>query len=124
MVTEVDRLLDGHSVSEVAVLLNESGVQPSIGDMFTTAIVEHLRRAYGLADRFTRLRRDGLLTVQEVATHLGVHTQTVKRWQRDGRLASVAYNDKGQRLYPTPGADAPVKFAWQLARGRKPPVPR
>jgi len=124
VVTEVDRLLDGHSVSEVAVLLNESGVQPSIGDMFTTAIVEHLRRAYGLADRFTRLRRDGLLTVQEVATHLGVHTQTVKRWQRDGRLASVAYNDKGQRLYPTPGADAPVKFAWQLARGRKPPVPR
>lgn len=106
VVTEVDRLLDDHTDSEIADALNAAGHQPPVGDKFTIWIVWKIRKAHQLESRFDRLRHQGMLTLSEISELLGVHHQTVKDRAARGQLASVAYNDKGQRLYAAPG---PVK---------------
>lgn len=103
VVAEIDRLLDDHTDGEVANILNARGLRPGVADSFSIFIIWKLRRAYGLADRRSRLRRQGLLTLHEVAAALGVHPSTVKQRQARGQLISTVYNDKGQRLYAPPG---------------------
>ncbi|MDA1129737.1 MAG: hypothetical protein O2913_13745, partial [Chloroflexi bacterium] len=103
VVAEIDRLLDGHTDSGVAEILNARGLRPGLADKFTLSVISHVRRKYGLEDRYTRLRKQGLLTLREMAAALGVDPSTVKKRQSQGRLSSVAYNDKGQRLYKPPG---------------------
>ena len=118
VVAEVDRLLADHTEREVAEFLNSAGLQPPVGDQFTTWVVWKIRKAHGLESRFSRLRRQGLLTVDEMAEALGVHPTTVKKRQARGQLASVAYNDKDQRLYFPPG---PVATTGCLKCGK--PMP-
>ena len=102
VVAEVDRLLNNHTDSEIADVLNGAGHQPPVGEKFTTWIVWKIRKAHRLDSRFDRLRRQGLLTLTEMAEALDVHPTTVKARQARGELTSVAYNDKGQRLYAPP----------------------
>ncbi len=53
-----------------------------------------------------------MLTLEEMATALGVHPSTVKLRAAKGQLVSqLVYNDKGQRLYAPPGE--PVMIACQ-----------
>ena len=103
IVAEVDRLLEDHTEREIAEIFNHRGLQPPVGDHFSTWVVWRIRKSHGLESRFSRLRRQGLLTVDEIAEALGVHPTTVKKRQARGQLASVAYNDKDQRLYFPPG---------------------
>ena len=100
VVAEIDRLLDGHTDAQVAEILNARGLRPGVADRFTAAIVVHLRRKYALADRYTRLRARGLLTLPEISEVLGAHPSTVKVWARQGRIASVLLHDNGERLFP------------------------
>jgi DNA invertase Pin-like site-specific DNA recombinase len=106
IVAEVDRLLDDHNEREIAEILNARGLKPSVGDSFSTWTIWRMRTAYGLESRFDRLRRQGLMTLGEMAEALGVHPSTVKTRQARGELASVTYNDKNERLYLPPGPDA------------------
>jgi hypothetical protein len=117
VIAEIDHLLDQHTEGEIARILNARGRRPGVADRFTLRILYILRRAYGLADRFTRLRRQGLLTLDEIAAQLGVDTTTVKVRRRAGLLRSQPYNDKGCRLYEPPGPDAPVKHQRKFGRG-------
>jgi DNA invertase Pin-like site-specific DNA recombinase len=119
-VAEIDRLFDDHTEAEIATILNEMGLRPGVADRFSQRNLWLLRRTYGIEDRFTRLRRRGLLTVAEMADRLGVDPHTVLVWRRAGLLRSEAYNDKSQRLYYPPGPDAPVKH--QRKFGRRPPA--
>jgi uncharacterized protein YjcR len=65
------------------------------------------------------LREAGYLTRDEIAEQLGVCPSTVSVWRRHGWLESVAYNDKGEHLYPPPGPDVPVKHKWKnRAKGK------
>jgi hypothetical protein len=102
LIAEIDRLLDAHTDEAVAAILNGRGMRPSVADRFTPAIIVHLRGKHGLEDRFTRLRRQCLLTLGEIAGLLGAHPSTVKGWALEGRLASQVFNDKGERLYERP----------------------
>ena len=102
VVAETDRLLEDHTDAQVADLLNARGLRPGVADRFTAAIVVHLRRKYGLTDRFTRLRARGLLTLPEISEVLGAHPATVKVWARQGRIDSVLLHDNGERLFPRP----------------------
>lgn len=111
IVAEVDRLLDDHTDSEIAEALNAAGHLPPVGDKFTIWIVWKIRKAHRLQSRFDRLRRQGLLTLDEVAEVLGVHPYTVKARASRGELVSVAYNDKGQRLFAPPEPTAMVPCA-------------
>jgi DNA invertase Pin-like site-specific DNA recombinase len=110
VVTEIDRLLEHHTDSEIAGILNARGLRPGVGDQFSAFIIWRLRTRYGLEDRCSRLRRQGMLTLDEMAAALGVHRSTVKLRAAKGQLASqLVYNDKGQRLYLPPGE--PVMIA-------------
>ncbi len=118
VIAEIDRLLDQHTEAEISATLNARGLEPGVAARFTPRIVWMLRRDHGLEDRFTRLRRRGLLTLGEMAARLRVDPDTVKRWRRAGLLRSEAYNDKGVRLFEPPGADAPIKNKHKFARRR------
>lgn len=42
---------------------------------------------------------DELLTITEAAELLGVHTETLRRWDRENKLTAVKINDRGDRRY-------------------------
>ncbi|MEP6698082.1 MAG: recombinase family protein [Pseudonocardiales bacterium] len=103
VVAEIDRLIDDHTDTEIAELLNARGLRPGVADRFSNIIIWHIRQQYRLENRFSRLRRQGMLTLREVTTASGLHPTTVKHRAARGHLASYIYNDKGQRLYAPPG---------------------
>jgi DNA invertase Pin-like site-specific DNA recombinase len=104
VVAEIDRLLEEHSDAEIAAILNTRRLRPGVAAQFSAFIVWQLRRKYRLEDRCSRLRRRGMLTLEEMASALGVHPSTVKSRRSKGQLVSeLVYNDKGQRLYAPPG---------------------
>jgi DNA invertase Pin-like site-specific DNA recombinase/DNA-binding transcriptional regulator YiaG len=107
----LDHLLDDHTDAQAAEALNAAGHHSGTGQPFTPSIVLHLRRSNGLPSHLERLRSRGLLTIPELAEHLGVSTTTIKAWQRAGLLASHQANDKNIRLFdpPTPGDPLLVK---------------
>jgi DNA invertase Pin-like site-specific DNA recombinase len=110
VIAEIDRLLEHHTDSEIARILNERGLRPGVGAQFSAFIIWRLRSRYGLENRCSRLRRQGMLTVEEMAAALGVHPSTVKRRAARGQLVTqLVYNDKGQRLYAPPAE--PVMIA-------------
>ncbi len=109
VIREIDAMLDHHTHSEIAKLLNERGQKSGDGTPFTSTIIKHLRHAYGLKTREQRLREAGMLTTTEVASALAVSTCTIKIWRSRGLLRGLPYNDKGEWLYAKPAADAPTK---------------
>jgi DNA invertase Pin-like site-specific DNA recombinase len=120
VVEEVDRLLDHHTDSQIASHLNGAGFRPGRTSCFTSWMVMNIRHHYGLSDLFTRLRRRGLLTVDEMASALKVSRQTVAVWRRSGKLVAHLFNDKGECLYEPPGESAPVR--WEQQRSRRRPL--
>jgi hypothetical protein len=111
VVAEIDRLLDHHTDAEIADILNARGLRPGVADRFSITIIYQLRMKYRLENRFSRLRRQGMLTLQEVTAVLDLNPATVKNRAARGQLVSFVYNDKGQRLYPTPGAPMMIECA-------------
>ena len=83
---------------EVADILNARGLRPGAADRFNI-IIYHIRQQYRLENRFSRLRRQGMLTLQEMTAALGLDPSTVKNRTAKGHLVAHVYNDKGQRLY-------------------------
>jgi hypothetical protein len=120
IVQEIDRLLDHHTDGEVAAILNQRGCHSGIGAVFHRKIVAGIRRRYKLADRFTRLRARGLLTLREMAAVLDVDPCTVKAWHQHGLLGGIRLNDKGECLYAHPGDDPPRKCLGSKLRCRHP----
>jgi DNA invertase Pin-like site-specific DNA recombinase len=107
VVSEIDRLLDDHTESEVAELLNGSGRASGWGRSFDACRVGVVRRAYKLKSRRDRLRERGLLSLDEAAKKLGLSKWTVKKRRNAGTLdlACVKLNDVGEYMYE---ADASV----------------
>jgi len=108
VVAEIDRLIDGHTDVEIAEILNARDLRPGVADRFSNVIIYHIRHKYHLENRFSRLRRQGMLTLEEVTAALGLHPATVKDRAARGQLVSYVYNDKGQRLYAPPGEPATI----------------
>ncbi len=115
VIREIDRLLDEHTEREIALILNQKGMRSGVGKPFTRNMIVHLKYAYNLTDRFTRLRAAGKLTVEEVAGRLGICVRSVKEWRDRGLLHARRYNDKGEYLYEVPAADLPRKCAHKRA---------
>jgi DNA invertase Pin-like site-specific DNA recombinase len=114
VVAEIDRLLDHNTNLQIASLLNDRGLRSGEGKSFTAQIVARIRRRSGLTSRYDRLRKAGMLTVEEMAVVLGISPQSVKIWNRHGLLRSHACNDKNDCLFEHPGKNPPRK-----AQGRK-----
>ena len=109
VVSEIDRLLDRHTSTEIAEILNERGLRSGEGRALHRLSVWRIQQDYDLRPRYDRLREAGMLTLSEIAERLGVCAATVKVWRRNGLLRAQTYNDKNECLYEPPGDDAPVK---------------
>ncbi len=103
VIDEIDRLLNDHTVLQIATILNARGVRPGGGVSFNSRVVTRLACTYHLKPRYDRLRERGLLTLQEMADTLQVTTTTVKRWLQRGLLRGHSYSDKNECLYEPPG---------------------
>jgi hypothetical protein len=110
VVAEVDRLLNNHTEAQIAVLLNEGSWRSGTGRAFTKRMISQIRCQYCLKSRYARLREAGMLTQQEIADQLGVHTTTVHYWRRNGLLKAHAYHNKPEYLYEPVGTNRPVKM--------------
>jgi DNA invertase Pin-like site-specific DNA recombinase len=109
VIAEVDRLLDDHTDSRIAALLNETGWCSGKGGTFTKRMVSLIRCQYHLRSRFDRLRAAGMLTQREIAEQLGVHSSTVHDWRRSGLLKAHAYHNKPEYLYEPVGKSGPLR---------------
>jgi DNA invertase Pin-like site-specific DNA recombinase len=122
VVREIDQLLDHHTYPRIATILNERGIRSGEGKAFTSRIVARIRRSYALTPRYDRLRKVGMLTVEEMATLLGICPQSVKIWNHHGLIRGYAYNDKNDCLYEPPGEKPPrkaqgIKLSQRFATG-------
>ncbi len=113
VVAEIDRLLEDHTDSEIAQLLNEQGLTSGDGKAFHRLMVRRLRIDYALRSRYERLRDRGLMSTGELAERLNVCTGTIKRWRRARLLKAHQYDDRGDYLFEQPGADTPIKYQHQ-----------
>ena len=103
----MDQLLEAYTDAEVAAQLNEQGYRTFDGLLFQGTHVYQLRRHHRLADRYARLRAQGMLTAEELAPSYGVTAQTIWRWYRQGRIVGARYNDRGSCLF-LPKASQPL----------------
>jgi len=109
IVKEIDRLLDHHTHPQIASLLNSRGLRSGEGKTFTASIIARIRNRYGLTSRYDRLRKAGMLTVNEMAVELGITPESVKIWNRHGLIRGHVYNDKNEYLFEHPGNNPPRK---------------
>lgn len=119
-VKEIDRLLDVKTYPEIAAELNQRGLLSGEGKSFTARIVARLQRSYSLTPRYDRLRKAGMLTLEEMADVLGIHPQRVKIWHRHGLIRGHAYNGKNDCLYEHPGDNPPRKAQGVKLSNRRP----
>ncbi|MBT8332182.1 MAG: recombinase family protein, partial [Deltaproteobacteria bacterium] len=75
----VDELLSNHTYSEIATILDKRGYKSGQGHQIDRTVVKGITHKYKLKTRFARLRATGKLTVDEVASLLGVTVATVRR---------------------------------------------
>jgi DNA invertase Pin-like site-specific DNA recombinase len=99
--------------SEIADKLNQQQLRSGTGLSFTGRRVKVLRQDYDIAGPYEHLREQGFLTAEELADRIGVHSDTVKKWGRNGILKSRPYNDRRMALYEDPGENLPIKWAKQ-----------
>ncbi len=124
VVAAIDDLLDHHTHTEIANILNTRGLASGENRPFHKLIVARIVRNYQLRTREQRLRATGMLTLNEVATTLGVATSTVKAWRDAGLVHGQRYNDHGQMLYHPPGPNPPTRHQGHPALTKRLPAQR
>lgn len=109
VVSQMDNLLDSHTLDEIAEILNGRGLHSGQGKPLSRKMLTRIQAAYGLKSRFDRLRQTGLLTAEEIGSLLGVTPYFVNAWRRQGLLSAQPYNRKSF-LYerPKPGDRLPL----------------
>jgi hypothetical protein len=98
VIQEIDRLLDGHTEREIALILNQKGMRSGSGKPFSGTKILRLKYACKLTDSYTRLRVAGKLTAEEVAERLGLAVPSVKGWQYRGLLTIGASLQRQWRM--------------------------
>jgi len=99
IVSEIDGLLDQYGDREIADLLNERGYRTWEAKPYTLKKVAFIRRAYGLASRYSRLRAKGYRTARELSAQLEITATTVHVWASQGMLRKHHYDSKSRCLY-------------------------
>ncbi len=61
--------------------------------------VEHFLEFYAFAHRFSINKENKLVKIRDASILLGVHPETLRRWDRSGRLKAVRMGTGGHRRY-------------------------
>jgi DNA invertase Pin-like site-specific DNA recombinase len=123
VVKQLDELLQHHTDSEAARILNKRGVRSGSDIPMTTVRVALIRTTYGLKSYSERLRDAGLLTIDEIAHRFDVTRSCIKRWRKRGLLRGRLINDRIEYVYENPGRDPAVKKAAARAHRIRPCAP-
>lgn len=99
VVGEIDALLDQYCDREVAEVLNQKGRRTWQDELFNLKKIAHIRRAFDLKCRYSRLRAKGLLTTKEMSVRHGVTMTTINTWGRKGLLKKHRYDNFQRYLY-------------------------
>jgi DNA invertase Pin-like site-specific DNA recombinase len=105
VVSAIDTLLEDHTDSEIAAILTSKGMLSGTGQPLHARLIRQIGKAYQLRSHTQRLRDEGLLTLNDIAHHLGISANTVKTWRDAGLLTGRRANDKNEYLYQLPGPD-------------------
>jgi hypothetical protein len=119
VVAEIDALLDHYCDREVAEVLNRQGRRTWQDESFNLKKIAHIRKAFNLKCRYSRLRARGLLTAKEMSVRHDVTTTTINAWGREGLLQKYRYDNVRRCLYE-PLADGTV-IKGHGGRGAKQP---
>src|SRR5216684_196464 len=120
VVAEIDGLLDRHCDREVAEVLNRQGRRTWEDEAFNLKKIAHIRGAFKLKSRYSRLRAKGLLTAKEMSVRLGVTFTTINAWGREGLLQKHRYDNVRRCLYEPLDENAILK--GQGGRAAKQPA--
>ena len=120
VVAEIDALLDHYCDREVAEILNRRGRRTWQNEPFSLKKIAHIREAFNLKCRYSRLRARGLLTAKEMSVQHGVTTTTINLWAREGRLKKHRYDNARRCLYEPLNKGAILK--GQGGRRAKQPI--
>ena len=104
----VDELLSDYTYSQIATKLDERGYKSGQGHRIDRQTVIGITHGYKLKTRYARLRATGKLTVNEVASLLGVTVATVRSWGKKRIIKTYPYNDRNGCLYEHPGVNSPL----------------
>jgi hypothetical protein len=99
VVAEIDALLDQYCDREVAEILNQRGRRTWQNQTFSLKKIAHIRQAFNLNSRYSRLRSRGLLTAKEMSVRHNVTTTTINLWAREGKLQKHRYDNVRRCLY-------------------------
>jgi DNA invertase Pin-like site-specific DNA recombinase len=110
IVARIDNLMNDHTPKEIAAILNGQGIRSGKGGVFSGTTITNIRQSYNLESRWDRLRKRGMLTDIEMAKHLRVTVQTIRRWRVHGLLGAHAYNDRDGYLYEPVTDNKPTKW--------------
>lgn len=102
----IDQLLDEHTYREVAEILGQRGITSGEGNIFTVDRLRAHCHLYRLPSHYQRLRKTGLLTLDEIADQIPAHPTSVKCWYRLGLITGRLADDRGTCLYH-PGQTRP-----------------
>jgi DNA invertase Pin-like site-specific DNA recombinase len=103
----IDQLLDQHTYHQVAGILTQRGITSGEGKTFTAGRLRAHCDRYRLRSHYQRLRDTGLLTLDEIASELGAHPSSIKRWYQLGLITGRLADDRGTCLYH-PGQTRPA----------------
>jgi hypothetical protein len=99
VVAEIDTLLDRYCDREVAEVLNRQGKRTWQDEPFNLKKIAHIRQAFNLKCRYSRLRARGMLTAKEMSSRHSVTITTINAWGREGLLKKHRYDNVRRCLY-------------------------
>jgi DNA invertase Pin-like site-specific DNA recombinase len=120
VVAEINALLEHYCDREVAEILNRQGRRTWQDEPFNLKKIAHIRQAFNLKCRYSRLRARGLLTAREMSVQHGVTATTINAWGRDGVLQKHRYDNFRRCLYEPLADHAVIKGCG--GRGAKQPT--
>jgi hypothetical protein len=95
----IEQLLEDHPTHEVAAILNDRHITGGWGKPFTTANLAALCRNRGLPTHADRLRATGMITTAQIASDLGVSTESIRKWYRLELITGRRIDGRGECLF-------------------------
>ena len=113
----IEHLLDSHTYAQIAGQLNAAGHTSSDGHPRDGDRVAKLVNYHQMPSHDQRLCDRGLLSLEQIANHLGAHPSSIKRWHRLGLITGEQADDRGIFRYH-PGQTRPAPADTENARKR------